>query len=54
MKFRIYLEPVDVEASSPKDAKQRIQYNEGWMFEVRKILPIDEDGFPIEQPKQVE
>jgi len=47
MKYRIYPEPIDVEADSPESAKHKIKYIEGKDLEICKILPIDKDGFVI-------
>jgi len=57
MRYRIYLEAVDVEANTPQEALKEYNYRCGMKCEwpePSKILPIDKDGFIIEQPKQVE
>ena len=49
-KYRIYFEPMDIEAIDWVDARGRLtslQYS-GLHIPVCKILPIDKDGFPID------
>ena len=55
MKFRIWFEPMDIEINTGLvnlyDAIEKQKIRES--ISISKILPIDEDGFPIEQPKIV-
>ena len=51
-KYRIHFEPEDVEADDPDHAVERframVQLNFG-LPEVRKIFPIDNDGFAVKE-----
>ena len=52
MRYRIHFEPMDFEdANSPQQAEEEYLWNCGmkkiWP-EVRKVIPIDKDGFPIQ------
>ncbi len=50
MKYRIWFEPMDIEGKDWTDVRYQltILQNQGVHIPVRKILPIDKDGFPIE------
>jgi len=55
MKYRIFFVPTDVEFK-PKNSDLIKEAHEFWDvngmdIEILKVLPIDEDGFIIEQPK---
>ena len=56
MKYRIHFEPVDIEGKDWTDVRHQLTrlQNAGMHIAVNKIISIDKDGFPIEQPKQVE
>jgi len=64
MKYRIHFQPMDIEADSPEKASKKLFNNlfpdncKGWRTGrlelipvISKILPVDKDGFIIEQPK---
>ncbi len=48
MRYRVYFEPEDIEADNPDEAWDMISSD---LMDrhptLRKILPIDKDGFPI-------
>jgi len=52
MKYRVFFEPMDIECPDRHNidlfARDKINKN-GYI--ISKVLPIDEDGFIIEQPK---
>jgi len=54
MKFIVYFEPMDIDAKSRGEVRGIINMANGFHFIISKILPVDENGFIIEQPKQVE
>jgi len=56
MKYRIHFEPMDIEGKDWADARRNLTQlqNTGVHIAVNKIILIDEHGFPIEQPKQIE
>ena len=54
MKYRIHFEPMDIEGTSPDDCEAYYITQRDCKPNISKILPIDKDGFIIEQPKQVE
>jgi len=52
MKYRIFFEPIDMEGDTPEEAKWIVQMEmDAKQHVISKVLPIDEDGFIIEQPK---
>jgi len=63
MKYRLHFEPMDVNDKTReqieliyRDMKEKckdgdIVYGSDLIPDIRKIVPIDEDGFPIEQKK---
>lgn len=52
-KYILYFEPEDIEADTREEA--RINYRLSFKRpSISKILPLDGDGFVIEQPKHVE
>jgi len=50
MKYRIYFEPIDMEGNSPEHIKEIFRW-EHIAASILKVLPLDKDGFIIEQPK---
>jgi len=52
MKYIIYSEPFDIEANSIEEARVLFMVEMKTLGPIiAKILPTDEDGFIIEQPK---
>lgn len=50
MRYRVYIEPMDIECSERKDLElfARVHISKG-TYTISRILPIDKDGFPIKQ-----
>ena len=50
MKYRVHFEPEDVEADNPEQVPIIIRKRKKYMS-IRKIVPIDDEGFPTQNTK---
>jgi hypothetical protein len=50
MKYRVHFEPEDVEANNPEQVPLIIHKRKKYVS-IRKVVPIDDEGFPIQNAK---
>lgn len=48
MRYRIHFEPIDVDGNVTPDQIPDYITNNVHQIHIRKIIPIDKDGFPVE------
>ena len=46
--YRIHFEPIDVEADTPEEAIEKLTVGDCPIPDIRKIFPIDKDGFAMQ------
>ena len=48
MRWRVHFEPIDIEGKDMDDAIRKLDEGVYGSPDIRKIFPIDKDGFPVD------